>query len=74
MRFTNALAATERQWEAFRNGPESIPHKTLVALAGRYCREIVDIVDEEPGGTEVWEAVQGLHDHLDANAEARRNW
>lgn len=73
-RFTHALAAIERQWEAIRKGPESIPLRTLVALAGQYYREIVGIVDEEPGDTEVWEAVRGLHDRLDANVEARRNW
>jgi integrase len=73
-RFTIALAAIERQWEAFRKGPTSIPHKTLVALTGEFYREIVSIVDEEPGETTVWEAVKGLHDRLDANLEARRNW
>lgn len=45
-----------------------------MALAGQYYRAILDIFDEEPGGTEVWEAVRGLHDRLDANVDARRNW
>ncbi len=73
-RFTNALAAIERQWEAFRKGPESIPHKTLVALAGQHYRYGVQIVEDEPGETAVWEALCGLHERLDANPEARLEW
>jgi integrase len=73
-RFTNALAAIERQWEVFRKGPANIPHRTLVALAGQHYRRGMEIVDDEPGETAVWEALQGLHERLDANQEAKRDW
>ena len=73
-RFTHAYAAVVKQWEALRNGPVSVPHRTLVALAGQYYREIVDIVDEEPGETRMWEALEDLHARLDANETARIRW
>jgi hypothetical protein len=73
-RFTNALAAIERQWEAFRKGPATIPHKTLVALAGQHYRRGVEVLDDDPGETTVWEALRGLHERLDANPDARLDW
>jgi hypothetical protein len=73
-RFTNALAAIERQWEAFRNGPATIPHKTLVALAGQHYRRGVEVLDDDPGETTVWAALRGLHERLDANPDARLDW
>lgn len=73
-RFTKALAAIERQWEALRRGPASIPHKTLVALAGQHYRRGVGIVEDEPGEPTVWEAMRGLRERLDASLEARQEW
>lgn len=73
-RFTNALAAIERQWEALRRGPASIPHKTLVALAGQHYRRGVEIVEDKPGEPTVWEAMRGLRERLDASPEARQEW
>lgn len=73
-RFTNALAAIERQWDALRRGPASIPHKTLVALAGQHYRRGVGIVEDEPGEPTVWEAMIGLRERLDASLQARQEW
>ncbi len=73
-RFTKALAAIERQWDALRSGPESIPHKTLVALAGQHYRRGVGVVDDEPGEPTVWETMRGLRERLDASVEARHEW
>jgi integrase len=73
-RFSLAYAAVVRQWDALRNGPVTLPHRTLVALAGQFYREIVAIVDEEPGETSVWDAVHDLHTRLDADQQFRHDW
>jgi hypothetical protein len=73
-RFTNALAAIEQQWEAFRKGPTSIPHKTLVAVSGQHYRRGMEILEDEPGEPTVWEAMRGLRERLDASQEAREAW
>lgn len=73
-RFTIALAAIEQQWDALRRGPVSIPHRTLVALAGLHYRRGVEIVDDEPGEATVWDALRGLLERLDADQDARKEW
>jgi hypothetical protein len=63
-RFTKALAAIERQWEALRSGPASIPHKTLVAVAGQHYRRGAGIAQDEPGEPTVRAAARGLRERL----------
>jgi len=46
-RFTQALAAVESHWEAWRNGPSTLSHKQCVALAGEVRSVWVDILDEK---------------------------
>lgn len=57
-RFSVALAALERHWEALRKGPVSLSHKQCVALAGEVRAIWVEVLDEEPGPPEVWQRVQ----------------
>jgi len=73
-RFTKALAAIEQQWDALRSGPSNIPLKMLVALAGQYYRDGMQMVEDEPGETNVWEAMHDLHARLDASPALRQQW
>lgn len=74
LRFTKAYAAILQQWEAIRTGPTEVAFKTLNAIAGQHYREVVQMLEEEPGEAAIWEAHRGLLVRLDESPEARHQW
>lgn len=53
-RHAEALLKQARIWKALRAEPEPIPHKKIMTLAGVYYRNLVDIVENEPGEPLLW--------------------
>ncbi|WNK01065.1 tyrosine-type recombinase/integrase [Thalassospiraceae bacterium LMO-JJ14] len=53
------------QWKALRSQAVSLTHKQIVALAGIIYRDLIELLDGEPGEVGIWEEVLRLH------AEAR---
>ena len=47
--FIDELAKKEREHAALRSAPSAIPHKELLALAGKAYQGFVAARDEEPG-------------------------
>lgn len=72
----HALAATQlnRVYDALRNGPRPILHEERVALSGVLYREIVEMMREEPGEQEIWQAVEHLHRSKTSTAEGQERW
>ncbi|WP_299840291.1 DUF6538 domain-containing protein [uncultured Paracoccus sp.] len=73
-RWAEAYLAYQREWQAIRTGPEAIPHKQLVALAGESYRDAMAMLDDEPGTVGVWQAFHGLNDRVGSSKENLRQW
>jgi hypothetical protein len=53
-RFPEAHQGLLNEWRALRSPPSAIPHRQLVALAGEEYRELVGLVEDEPGEPHIW--------------------
>ena len=62
-RFPAALAAVEAHWEGLRQGPAELNHKQCLAIAGEVRQLMVEVFDDNPGTSELWETVL-KQDHL----------
>ncbi|OIQ40131.1 MAG: hypothetical protein BM560_14145 [Roseobacter sp. MedPE-SWde] len=56
-RYLPAYQAVLAYWEAVRNGPQKLTHKTLFALAGQIRADWINVFDENPETPEIWERV-----------------
>jgi hypothetical protein len=56
-RYLPAYQAVLTHWEAVRNGPQKLTHKTLFALAGQIRADWINVFDENPETPEIWERV-----------------
>ncbi len=54
IRHSEAARRQALVWESLRALPAAIPHKQLVALSGVFYRELVDMLECEPGETKLW--------------------
>lgn len=60
-------AEVAMNWKALRSEAVSLTHKQIIALAGIVYRDLIELLDGEPGEVEIWEEVLRLH------AEARES-
>ncbi|OYX40457.1 MAG: hypothetical protein B7Z02_18290, partial [Rhodobacterales bacterium 32-67-9] len=51
-----------------------MPHKQLVALAGNYYRELVELRDDEPGEPGIWQEMIAMHERIEAAPDGLRTW
>ena len=54
LRISTASAYLQRVWQGLRDGPKSLTHKQVLALAGETYRTIADGLEDEPGPSAVW--------------------
>ncbi|CDZ73249.1 Hypothetical protein NGAL_HAMBI2610_48790 [Neorhizobium galegae bv. orientalis] len=58
--FTEMLAAKEREHAALRAGPQAVPYKALVALAGQVYREFIERFANDAHKEDTWISLEGL--------------
>ena len=69
-----ATAQLNRVYEALRGGPRPILNEERVALSGVLYRDIVGTMREEPGGSEIWQAVEQLHRTNTSTPPRQEKW
>ncbi|MGH1591032.1 hypothetical protein ACRBEV_25025 [Methylobacterium phyllosphaerae] len=57
----HALAVVEKRWQAVRDGPATLSHKQLVALAGEVYRLVTSRFEENPGTPDDWAAFKAFN-------------
>ncbi len=72
--FASELQKAQRHWEALKQGPAPIPHRQLVALAGKHYGASMKMLDDEPGEPRVWEAALAHLEEVGASSESRIQW
>lgn len=73
-RFPVELEALRMQWQAARTGPQAIPHKQLVAIAGEEYRDYMAMLEDEPGEPSFWKTMEKLHDRVAYSPDTLRKW
>ena len=58
--FASELQKAQQYWAALRRGPQAIPHRQLVALAGKRYRASMEALETEPGETGGGTMVQSI--------------
>lgn len=61
-------------WETHRKVPEPLPHSKIVALSGMIYREMMTMLELEPGEASIWEEMRKLNDRVAATPEGFAKW
>ena len=61
-RHAEMAAKVAREWDVLRSEAVPLTQKQIVALSGILYRDLIDLVGEEPGSSELWRNVLRLHD------------
>ncbi|RRN76003.1 DUF6538 domain-containing protein [Agrobacterium deltaense] len=73
-RFSEKQREFEARCKAFRAKPEVLPHRQIVALAGKLYLEFMAPLEDEPGEPEHWRRVLDIGDAVYANEDKMERW
>jgi integrase len=61
LRYAAAAASLSTHFEALQSGPVQLTKRQIVAIAGTVYADLIGILNDEPGETEIWDNVLRLH-------------
>lgn len=73
VRFREADAALQEFWQLQRGSPTALTNKQVQALAGLLYRDLVAMMDSEPGESAIWDEVLKLNQRV-ADAGGLDRW
>lgn len=73
-RFAAGYQGLQKRWASLRAKPAPIPHKQIMALVGKYRRELDAIVEMEPGESAIWARVLNVEAGHASTPEALESW
>ncbi len=63
--FSEKERETEARWKSLRARPETLPHRQIVALAGKLYLKFMAPLEDEPGEPELWHRVLAIGEAVD---------
>ncbi len=72
--FSEKERETEARWKSLRAKPETLPHRQIVALAGKLYLQFMAPLEDEPGEPELWHRVLEIGDAVYANEDKMERW
>ncbi len=72
--FSDKEREFDARCRALRATPASIPHRQIVALAGKLYHQMMTALEDEPGEPEIWKRVLEIGEAVYANEDKMERW
>ncbi len=73
-RFIEKEREFETLCQSLRATPASLPHRQIVALAGKLYHQMMTALEDEPGEPEIWKRVLEIGEAVYANEDKMERW
>jgi integrase len=67
--FSDRERQVAMEWKALRAAPEPIPHRQIVALAGKLYHSLMAALEDEPGESGIWNHILRITDAVETAGE-----